>query len=368
MFLKVVSRICVVVVVSAAVAGGIAAGPGQNGRVASVGPPLLGFVVDDARGLRPLVGIPGSASIGNTVPLGFEISHAAVSPRHDYILALTPESNWPRLLQVRDGLISIHAMVAPDDPQTPRREDCDVPADMPHDRRRPHECRYAPVVADTAAAVDRIALSPAGTAAAFYSETARRIYVFGNMAQSPAFAGAIDVAELGSVSAFGISDDGGTVALGVSDGQNGSLFVLSPRRPAQWVSSMRHPVAIGFLHGSDSAFIADDVDNKIVVLSNGHVMPVATETEGISGPIALAVSKDNQRVFAANSGSGSVTTIGPAGFVSEPRYCNCALKGLYPTNNDSVFRLTDFAGGPVLLLDGNSSPSRLIFVPMSGSH
>jgi hypothetical protein len=265
-------------------------------------------------------------------------------------------------------MITVQAIAPPGDRQMPRREECDLPADRPlRGRRRPVECRNAAVAADADSRIDRIVLSPAGTAAALYSETLQRVYVLTNMAQSPAVAGAFNVAELGTPSALGISDDGGTIALGVSNGQNGALFVLTALGQAQWMSSMRHPAAIAFFHGSDSAVIADDVENTIFLLSNGQVLPVAAEVDGISAPVAVAVAKDNQRVFAANAGSASVTTIGPGGVVSEPRHCNCALKGLYPTNYDSVFRITDFSGGPVMLLDGNSTPARMIFVPMNGS-
>src|SRR5215470_6445925 len=50
--------------------------------------PVLGFVLDQSGGLRPVMGITGAASVGAPLNLGFSIAQAAMPPSHDYILAI----------------------------------------------------------------------------------------------------------------------------------------------------------------------------------------------------------------------------------------------------------------------------------------
>jgi len=338
---------------------------GQNGGAVAL--PVLSFVLDNTHRLRPLIGIVGAASIGSALDLDFDVVQAAIPPGHDYVLAMTNASTWPLLLQVHGGTITVRSIDSFMSRQRQQQSDCSQPADAPLPRRgNRSECSLEPSPAE-GTTINRIALSPAGSAAALFSEAQRSIYVLTNLSQSPALLGTFLVRDLGALSAFGVSDDGKTVAVGVSDGDTGSLFLLSPGQPARLIAPMRHPSAITFLYGSDSAVISDDVENKIYTVSNGQGVTAATAENGISRPIGLAVSHDNQRIFVGNSQSGSVTTIGPNGNVAEPRSCNCTLTGLYPTNSDSVFRLTDFSGGPVLLFDATAAAPRMIFVPMTGS-
>jgi hypothetical protein len=360
--LKTVFRICAVLCFSC-VAVFVNA---QSSQIASVGPPMLTFVVDGTNGLRPVIGVPGSASIASSLNLGFDVLRASVPPGNDYILAMTSESNWPRLLQFHGGTITVQPTDVFNKSQR-QQSPCDWPIDSPFpQRRQPAECVVEPTEANTGNRIDRIALSPKGSAAAFFSESEGRIYAFSDLSRSPTLLGRFEVSQLGPLSALGISDDGRTVLAGTSDGNSGSLFVLTLHQSARMVSPMRHPSAVAFLHGIDVAVIADDVENKIYTYSNGQVFTLAAPEHGISSPIGIAVSKDNNKVFVANAQSQSITIIGVNG-VSELRNCNCALTGLHPTKTDSVFRLTDFSGGPVLLFDASGATPRWIFVPISGS-
>src|SRR5262249_38069487 len=95
----------------------------------------------------------------------------------------------------------------------------------------------------------------------------------------------------------------------------------------------------------------------------GPIFPIASEPDGISSPVAIAVAPDNSRAFVINSGSQAITKIGPYGLVAEPLHCDCRLTGLHQTSTDSVFRVTDFSGGSVVLFDGNSRIPRVLLVP-----
>jgi hypothetical protein len=295
---------------------------------ARVAPPVLALTTDSAGALRPLIGIARAATVGSPLEIGFSVVQSAISPDQGYILATTAEMPWPIRLQLHDGTQSIRAF-------------------------------------EGLANITRIAVSPTGSAAAFFSESDARIYSFVNLAQSPSLVGDFDASGLGSLSALAIADDGKTVLLGTSGENNGSVFLLKPSRTPQLVTSISHPSAIQFLVKSDTAIIADNVQNEILWTSDGQVSVIAKAQDGIDSPEALGISRNNQKIFIGNSKSGSITTIEGLANISAPVYCNCTLTGLYPTNTDSVFRITDFSGGPVVLFDGNSAASQIVFVPVA---
>jgi hypothetical protein len=302
---------------------------------ASVTQPALSYVVDSGHQVRPLIGIVGAASVGNPADLGFDVTQAAVPPAHDYVIALSPGSNWPILLQVSAGTFV------------------------------PQWFAFATTL-DPSTIIDRVALSPTGSAAALFSSAQGRIYLFTRLAQSAVSKGQIDVSTLGAVSAFSVSDDGQNVAIGVSDGQNGSVYVAGSKSQPILVATMSHPAAIAFLRNSGAAIVADDQQNIIYSLWDNQALPIASASDGVAAPVAIATSNDNQRIFVANSQTGSVMTISLTGDATASVNCNCTLTGLYPTSTDSVFRLTDFSGSPVLLFDANRPVPRITFVPSAG--
>jgi hypothetical protein len=297
---------------------------------ASVNQPVLTYVLDTEQHVRPVIGVVGAASVGAAVDVGFDISQVAVPAMNNYVLAMT-DGNWPTVLAARNGSLT---------PATPLQ-----PGPW----------------------IDRVALSPSGSAAVFLSSSQHRIYAYTGLSKLAISRWQIDLEAVDPVSAIAISDDGRNVAIGTFGGQYGALFIATPGHHPRLIGAMRHPVAIAFLHNSANAVVADDVDNAIYSLSNGQIARIAATEDGISSPGGLGISNDNQRVFVANLESESISVIGPDGNIAAPVPCKCTLTGLYPTNADSVFRLTDFSGSPILLFDANRAEPRITFVPVSSS-
>jgi hypothetical protein len=204
-------------------------------------------------------------------------------------------------------------------------------------------------------------LSPSGSAAALFSESQNRIYAFTNLAQTPVLVGRFELGTMGGLNAFAISDDGRTIAAGFSDASAGSLFLMNLGQRARFVASM-NPSSITFLYGSDNAVIADNPENKIYMLVSGQAIPLATAADGIASPVGIALSRDNQRIFVGNSQTGSIMTLATNGAVIDSQSCKCALTGLHATNADSVFRLSEYIGGPVSIFEASGSTPRIIFV------
>jgi hypothetical protein len=325
----------------------------QNQPAPAVSLPVLTYVFDGANGLRPLVGIPGAASVGNALNLGFSISGAVVPGGPDYVLATSSDKAWPQLVQVRGANITVQGL----DSFIPQRGGtCDLATDDSPKQTHRQQCQAVDFGNTT---IDRMALSPSGSAAALFSESQRRVYAFTNLSQVPTLLGTFEVRISDTLTALAISDDGRNAAFGFSNGDTGSVAVASINSASRVVVSLHHPSAIAFFHGSDNGVAVDDVDNKIYVLSSGQAVAM---DHGISGPNAIAITNDNQRILVANSASGSVVVLNDTGTVGDPLNCNCTLTGLYPTNSNSVFRLTDFSGGPIVLLDAGGPRPRILFV------
>ncbi len=66
--------------------------------------PVLGYYFDGAAAtLRPLLGVPGAATMGKPVEMEFRLAKAAVSPAHDYLLAQVEGEAEVALLRLGAG-------------------------------------------------------------------------------------------------------------------------------------------------------------------------------------------------------------------------------------------------------------------------
>src|SRR6266545_1404487 len=78
------TRLCYPAVFCAAL-GALAAGALRAG---DIGGPVSGYLFDaDARTVRPVLGIPGAATVGQPLDFGFDLKLAAVAPSQDYLVA-----------------------------------------------------------------------------------------------------------------------------------------------------------------------------------------------------------------------------------------------------------------------------------------
>ena len=333
-----------------------AQGQQPPGTVAS---PVLSYVLDRAGSLHALNGIAGSASVGPSLNVNAAIRRAVVSPAHDYILADT--DGGILLLKAQGPAVTTQVLNAILGPTTDNVAACYAIAALSTVGRKLTTCIQPSTT--NPPSIDAIVVSSSGSAAALYSQSEARIYSLRNLAQDPALVATIDTQSIGTVSALAVSDDGQSVIAGTSDGTSTSLFVLQPGQPAQAIGSGGQVSAIRFMLNSSDAVIADAAANTIYRISGGQLFTLATASDGISNPNSIAVSNDNQRVFVGSGDSGSVTTLHLSGGPAEATLCHCAVTGLYPTNTDSVFRMTDYSGGPVLLFDYSGTTPRIVFAP-----
>lgn len=310
----------------------IAAGTAAS-QTHSIQGPRLGLVFDDAAGaLRPIVGIAGSSTMGDPLPLGVALKRAVISPNQDYALALVGNNARVHLVLPRQNKIAL--------------------------------IRALP---DATRAPDRMVISPNGSAAAFYYYNGRgagRIVVMNGFPEEPRISAQMSLLRVPAPTALAVADDGAVVLAGA-----GHLVIAVTEAAEIPVTSALGKVAsLAFSTGHD-ALIADGAKDEIYLLRGaagaGVVHLLAGPGQEIASPVSVAASRDGRTAFVANAKTGAVVTLDLAG--NSPRKsinCRCQLTGLDRLSGGSLFRLNAVSERPLWLLDASPTrAARVLFVP-----
>jgi hypothetical protein len=291
---------------------------------ASLEGPRLGMVFDrTARALRPISGIPGAAILGEPLDLGLDLRRTAVSPQQDYVLATEGEHN--QVIVLTAGHVPVFVAGADRGP-------------------------------------DELVLSPGGQAAALYFKDRNRIEIVSGLPAAPRVATALFLSAGSTLSALAIGDDQ-TVLAGVG----GAVYWVSHSGEVPVLTNLQKISAI-VLTSTQFAIVADAATNQIHRVRNitGAIETdiLAGPVEGISSPVAVAVSRDNRRVFVANGKSETVALLDLRGKIGVTRIsCACTPTGLDRLAGDNVFRLTEPSNRPMWVLEARTGGSRIVFVP-----
>jgi hypothetical protein len=195
---------------------------------AGIGGPVSGYVLDHAGvSLRPINGLPGSATLGGPLPLPFAVGVAAASVRLDYALLAGPRGGdvW-----LATGLRSGQPAVTP--------------------------------LAGSIAA-SQIVLSGSGAVAVLYSDRSHQLQFVSGLPAQPLAASPIDVSQAGPLAAV-TADAAGSTALLL--GADGSLYMV----PA----GASGPGFIAAIPGASSLAILSDNSDAVVGSATGDVLLV----------------------------------------------------------------------------------------------
>ena len=295
---------------------------------APISGPTLGYFWDRALGsLRPILGIPGSATVGDGLNLALALRFAEVAPRQDYALAVDESA---RILIV----------------------------DL--------ATRQLRFIAGAAATPDRIVFSPTGASAALYYRERRAVQALTGLPEAPAAGDEMDLSTLPPlITAMAVSDRDGIILLGTADG----IYAAQPRSGLPvLVSPIGRAGALSFLENSRDVILADHDRNELLwirdVTGAAEKVLVAGERDGLTRPLAVAVAENNRKVFAAVAGGVAVTTLD--GSPLTVLACPCSPSGLHRLKGNSVFRLNEPSNGPIFVLDAETAEPRVLFVPSGG--
>ena len=292
--------------------------------------PVLGFVSEGPAGIRPILGLPGAATLGRPTWAARRSEAVVFSPTRDYALALHLPDHRVALLR---GLSAAASAV-----------DLPVPA-----------------------GAGRIAISPSGDTAVLYYPESRSVAVLAGLPESPSLSWSLEVPHLiGGLAALAVSDGAGAVLLAAGVDQS-PVWLVSADGGAQVLSYVATAPSLAFLAGSRDALIADGGAGTVTLARHGEgpiqLTQIGGAVEGVSRPVAVAAAAGNQSVLVANSAPAGVVTLSLAGGDPSVVPCNCHVTVLEPLAGGTTFRVSEPGEGPLWLLDTASSPPRMVFVP-----
>lgn len=301
------------------------AAAGCAGETSQISGPVSGYVFDGARReVRPILGIPGASTIGDALDFGFAVSAAYVAPRQDRAL-VTAADGTVHLFRIQSGSA----------------------AEL--------------VLNGFARAPERVVFSPSGTAAALYHSGS--IEILNGLADSPVVTTSLELTTADSPTSMALSDDGALVLL--AWGTSVGLFASGANLGT--LTDTAGPAAVTFAPGTHDAAVADPLGSGIVWFrdltgaSDSQVVAVPDDT--IQSATAVAFSADGRSLLVASPAGQSVTRLDLAQGTRTTIPCACAPTALAPVG--SLFRLTEFSGDPLWLLDTQQDPARTVFVPVA---
>jgi len=295
---------------------------------ATIQGPELGFVFDSTKGeLRPILGIPGAAVLGQPLALGVEVQRVAISPLEDYVLAVGGEQNQAMVFAMGHS------------PLTPV------------------------MVQGADRGADHIVISAGGKAAALYYKAGNRIEVVTGLPAAPKVSSELYLSAGQTLTAIAIADDGHTVLAGAGD----KVFQSAAGGEIPLLAELGHVAAIT-IPAAGTAFIADSGQNQIHrvrgIGAGIEADVIAGPKDGIATPVAVAVSHDGSRVYVANAKSGTISIIDlKAETATRSIACACTPSGLDRLAGNDTFRLTEMSSRPMWMLDAGGTEPRVLFVP-----
>jgi hypothetical protein len=300
--------------------------------------PTLGLFFDPkAHAIRPIWGIPGSATAGQPVDVGFPLAAGMMSPAQDYALAV-----------LGDGSMSTITF-SPNGPST-----------------QP--------ISGIAGAPDRMVTSPAGKSAALYYKNSASAQILSGLPNSPQVARQVDLSTLPNApDVIAVSDDGSLLLVGVRENADGApaqgeVFLFTPDAAApRSIASVQHASAIAFLAQSHDALLADDVANSVTLVSdvvNGANVAWTFASLQLLAPDSVLASPDRQSFLAGSSTNSIVAILDASGSNAVVVACDCAPAELLPLNAAATYQITEPASGLLWVLDGRMSYPRVFFVPI----
>ncbi len=302
--------------------------------------PMLGYVLDSrAQALRPIQGIPGAATLGAPVDLGFPVLRAAVSSRGDFALVVRAEDQALWLARLEPGGVAVAA----------------VPGAL--------------------ANAERIAFNITDRAAAVYA--AGRLQLLRGLPLNPEAGAIVNVSSLGAVTVLALDSEASTALLAVSDGLQGGLYRVplpevgdagqTVEAQARLVAHLAAPTAVALVRQERDAVVSDAGWNRILLIQNwsgeAAVMTLAGEGQGIARPVGVEVSADGRLVFAANAASATVAVVElETGAVDLKPALEATPTRLERLQGRVTFLLNEPGEEPLLVLD-NAEKAQIYFVP-----
>ena len=291
--------------------------------------PQLGYVWSErARTLRPVLGIAGSAQLGQTLVDGDVYTAGAASNLSG--LALLEES---------DGTLDLMAL----------------PGGQPARLNA------------TAAPGASLRFAPSGLAAVAFVPGTNTVTLLTGLPTSPKSA----TITLGQpISDAAVSDAGSIAAASVAAGST-TVRTVTAAGVTHVAATIGALGGLAFAGSGEDLVVADATANTVTLVhaSTSAPSPLLLPDAGLlKTPVALGTSRDGRWAVVANGAEPSVVRIDVTARTAPQRFlCDCQPALVAPLSGTGVFRLTSADSGPAWIFDAAASTPRVLFIPASAS-
>jgi hypothetical protein len=296
--------------------------------------PVMGYVLDTANhAIRPVNGIPGSSVLGQSLVLPFPVAALAVSPRGDFALTVSAsgdlKAHMLRNLGNENNIDTIEGAIS---------------------------------------GADRVALNADASAAVLLASGARQLQVLRGLPSSLVVGPLFDLSSIdGTITALAIDGTGSNILIAVSAGHGALYLATNTDSRPRLIGNFGAPTALALLHEDQDVIVADAALNEITLVRNfagtPEVFVLASERDGVAGPVGLRISADNHKLYIAN---GRSRTLDIWDFGTQSMEASHALDAeptrLTAFQGSSTFLLNDVGDHPLLLLNEAIDP-KIYFVP-----
>jgi hypothetical protein len=298
-------------------------GPGSSPVVSAVSNgPQLGYLWNAAdQTLRPVLGVPGSSLLGQSVTPAGVYSNGAASAR-----------SAMALLQSANGSVSSLALPS-------------------------GSAQLVPGASFNGNA--QIVFSPSGTDAILFSPGAASLLLITGLGTTPqaqtlAVPAGLLSAAVSDTAQVAAASGSGPITVALLAGSHGALGALSGFG------------GLGFLPGGDDLLLADSATGLVTVIRHSSSAPAPQNftSSTIQAPVGVAASLDGKWAVVANGADASVVRLDLSGATSPLRIaCACQPALLVPLRGNAVFSLMPLDATPNWVVDASAATPRTVFIP-----
>jgi hypothetical protein len=307
-----------------------AASSAGTAGAAAASQPLLGYTWDAAHaGFRAMLGVPGAASLSNSVVSEGTFSPAVLCLRKSYALLTNPSG-------------AIYVVPLPDG----------VPLQ----------------ITSQLAANQRIVVSPSCSNALVYAAGASQGILISGLPSTPELQ-SLNFAGSASIAGAAVGDLGDILLANLQPDGSTSIQLLAAAGGTSSLGALQHYGAMGFVSGGATALLADSGANKILMAATtSHSVVLASSSDGVSLPFAIASSADGRQAVIANRNGTSLLHVTLAGNPAPAKVpCSCQPSELIPLAGNAAFQVSDLSAGTIYVLDGSPAIPRTVFIPASNN-
>ena len=296
----------------------------------AIGVPTMGFLLDDnARTFRPILGFPGSSTLGDAMDFGRPVVSGFSLPDNRHALAVFEEENSLTYLD----------FVA-----------------------RPMEIRAIPGVATT---FTSYSISPNGKSVGLVDSTHQRLQVVTGFPSNPSLAleYAAETLPPGRLLRVAVNDAATAMLVIVSSNDVETIYRWHRGSGFELLTPSVAVEGFTFINATDAVY-ADKMRNEVFLVHDVQEKPwmqfVAGPEDGIVTPTAVASSGNEFHI--ASVAAGTVVSFDLDGRRLRSQPCNCKLSRLSPIAQ-GTFVMTDRLNETIFVLSGTGEQSRIVFVP-----